>query len=134
MLFYRSLAVAFVVSVVPFVSQAEERESGGFRAPVAIEVVFSSPGNGIDGETQDAILSLASDEIRGGRLAALTVKPWGHEGERTLCLQFRDPVYVRTVEARIQELVRHGNQASGFGKTSAALVLNCVGPAPRPNE
>ena len=80
------------------------------------------------------ILDLANDEIRGARLDALTVKPWGHGGERMLCLQFFDPVYVRSVEARIQELVRHGNQSSGFGKTSSALVLNCVGPAPRPPE
>jgi hypothetical protein len=129
-----ALAALLMSPLAAVASHAGERESGGRRAPQAIQIDFNSPGNGIDSATLDQVLALANDEIRSAKLELLTVKPWGREGERTLCLQFADVFYVRTVFARIQEVVKQGNTLSGFNKTSAKLALNCTGEQPKPHE
>lgn len=133
--FSRIAAVTLIALVaMPFISNATERESGGRRTAMAIKVRFSSSGTGIDAKTQDRILALANEEIRSGQLVALTVRPWGREGERDLCLQFSDLQRVRAVATQVQNVLREGNAVPGVSRTSATLAQDCFGKAAQPNE
>jgi len=125
---------SMALGVVSSLSFGGERESGGRRASMAIEVELSSSGSGIDHATQDEVLALANDEIRAARLVVMTVKPWGREGERTLCLEFSDLGNVRKVAAQVEAIVARGNESVGREASFSRLVLNCSGMNPKPQE
>jgi hypothetical protein len=75
------------------VAQAEAEAKAKADAPAAaeaacdVEVSFGSFGSGVDTTLRDQILALT----RGNHdVVASTEKPWGREGETTLCLKARD--------------------------------------------
>lgn len=58
--------------------------------PLAVEVVFSSIGSGIDMRAYEQIFSMATESLASGKASLISRIPWGKEGEVTFCIQMRD--------------------------------------------
>ncbi len=65
------------------------RESGGRRAASAVFLNFQSPGNGIDSKTFYLSKELISEASANGLVKEYTLRRWGREGEKTVCVHFQ---------------------------------------------
>lgn len=125
-------ALGIVSACVPY-SAFAQRESGGRRAPMAVEIRFSSPGNGIFREGFEKAIGIAQAELGAGTLNRfLRSSILGREGERNLCLQFSEYQKALEVGALLRAYVAEDNKAN-YNRTRVNLMLECVTEA-RPTD
>lgn len=107
------------------------RESGGRRAPLAIEVVFASIGSGIDFETKKEILALVEQDRLNRKVTVVQEKTWGREGESTLCVEYTNFQDAHAADVEVQKILAK----AGKDLTTAKRKLSCSPDfAVAPNE
>ena len=90
----------------------------------AVEVTFSSQGSGVNRSVQTQVLALVAEIVKEVRLSKMTAKPWGREGEWSLCLEYFDWQHARQqAEPAIKRII----EASGDELTSYVILLDCSG-------
>jgi len=104
----------------PTNAQAGVRENGGRIAPMAIRLVFWSPGNGINRELYEAVSALIASYKEAGLVEAHTEKSWGREGEVTVCVQASQIDAAYRLRQEISELILRKP-----GKTNTEILASC---------
>ncbi len=127
----KAIHILFAVSAV-FASQlpvqAEAiRESGGRLAPVAVEVIFSSRGSGIETALKSRIMTQFAADQQAGQVVVIKEHSFGRGGESTVCVEYVDFSEAYQSDLRMQELLHESN-----GDTSHKRIRSCSENEPNP--